>query len=903
MKRFLQLCALALVALPLLANHAVPKPASVRAATPNQLDVRLHGDEFYHYNTTADGYTLLRGATGQWEYARQHDGRLVSTGVAASNIGNRTAVEKQLIAQLDKRLVDQQQVQLALQNRKQAHPQRVERFNYNRFRGLIILVEYTDLSFEMSNPQDFYNHMVNDHNYTGYTMNGKHVACTGSVRDYYYDQSGGLFDPVFDVVGPVKVNYKSTDHRATSGSASIFSAALSAVDSQVDFTQYDGDDDGTVDMVFFIGAGAASCYEGNDDNLLWPHKHMFILQSLFTRYDGMRVYDYACATEIYGWQDTPSSLETQGVGVICHEFSHVLGLQDHYDADYDGSGGECHTPGWWDIMADGPTTNAARTPPSYNLYERWSLGWCNPTIINHAGTYTLRGIDGTLDGCIMRTPSSDEYFTFENRQPNKWDKYLPGHGMIVMRVDSADALTAWSMNKVNVNPSHMHFEMRRAWNNTALDDLPSDPFPGTKNINKLTNTTSPNLKTWTGSNSPYCLWNIQEKNGVITFEALPDGQTFAEKRDIETFDKLPIGLEAGTPAVGDLATWVTAKATVASYGGSRKVALTAPSTVTSTTPLYYDAYRITIDAANTASSPAKLSLYYSLNGGTSWTLLKDAAGTSQLTVAAKGNATLEWDVNFAIDQAVLYRVALISGGSSDPCYVDNFTVYYNGEPGTPISTDPNLIETFDKLPLNLASGTEAVGDIATWRPGNATIASHNGSRQVAMTLPSTMQTVTPLYYATNLAVLTATNPQTTDAKLTLYTSVNDGATWTPVPVRGSSATQLTVPAGESVKGIWDLSFTNQQPVLYRFAMVSGSKTAPCYVDNFTLYYTGEPGTGREPGDVNGDGRIDIDDVNLLINIILELNTDADLRPYADINGDTHVDIDDVNLLINKILSN
>ena len=57
-----------------------------------------------------------------------------------------------------------------------------------------------------------------------------------------------------------------------------------------------------------------------------------------------------------------------------------------------------------------------------------------------------------------------------------------------------------------------------------------------------------------------------------------------------------------------------------------------------------------------------------------------------------------------------------------------------------------------------------------------------------------------------------------------------------------------------------------------------------------------------PGDVNGDGRVDVDDLNIIINIILELNQDADAKARADVDGSGQVDIDDINSLINILLT-
>ena len=57
------------------------------------------------------------------------------------------------------------------------------------------------------------------------------------------------------------------------------------------------------------------------------------------------------------------------------------------------------------------------------------------------------------------------------------------------------------------------------------------------------------------------------------------------------------------------------------------------------------------------------------------------------------------------------------------------------------------------------------------------------------------------------------------------------------------------------------------------------------------------------GDVNGDGSVDIYDVNALVNIILEIKSRDDYDGEANVDGDANdkVDIDDVNALINIIL--
>jgi len=56
-----------------------------------------------------------------------------------------------------------------------------------------------------------------------------------------------------------------------------------------------------------------------------------------------------------------------------------------------------------------------------------------------------------------------------------------------------------------------------------------------------------------------------------------------------------------------------------------------------------------------------------------------------------------------------------------------------------------------------------------------------------------------------------------------------------------------------------------------------------------------------PGDINGDGAVDVSDVNIIINILLGKNTADQYPGVADITGDNQVDVSDVNLIINLML--
>lgn len=55
------------------------------------------------------------------------------------------------------------------------------------------------------------------------------------------------------------------------------------------------------------------------------------------------------------------------------------------------------------------------------------------------------------------------------------------------------------------------------------------------------------------------------------------------------------------------------------------------------------------------------------------------------------------------------------------------------------------------------------------------------------------------------------------------------------------------------------------------------------------------------GDVNGDGEVNVGDVNLVIDIILGGNVSPDIRRRADVNNDGEVNVNDINMIIDVIL--
>ena len=491
--------------------------------------IRLVGDEYLHYNITLDGYSLVRRDDGAYVYAQMNEtGQLEATDLLAHDAVERTAKERDYLEKVG-RLMPQpteQMRQMLRLNRAARAPMfsqdRAARYDYSQFRGLVILVEYNDCSFRYDDYADIMEDMINADDYMGddrtnFYSSG-YVRCTGSIRDYYRDNSEGMFVPTFDVVGPVQVNRSQYYANGTQNSVQLMIDACAAADSQVDFSDYDVNNDGTVDMIYFIFAGLGSYIQGNDSRLLWPHQYD-ISYSRTIRKDGVKLGRYACSNELFGSTDW-SVLE--GIGTMCHEFSHVLGLPDFYDANYE-EDGECVTPDTWSIMAGGADLNYGRTPCGFSLFERYALGFATPQVIDAAGSYSLEALHSSNTGYRLNTQVNKEFFFIENRQKTKWDAALPGHGMLIFRVDSTSN-AVWNYNSVNNNSNHPYYELLRAGGvrsnaNSVSAGSASDPFPGTRNVTAINNETSPNLKTWSGKLSNLAFRNIRESGGVITFDA------------------------------------------------------------------------------------------------------------------------------------------------------------------------------------------------------------------------------------------------------------------------------------------------------------------------------------------------------------------------------------------------
>ena len=96
--------------------------------------IQLNGDEFYSFNTTSDGYTIKLNHAGAYVYAQlNEDGQLVETPILAHDADQRSVVELSLLANTPKRLVDQEEVEVANMRRVKRNVD-LSNFDFDNFR-------------------------------------------------------------------------------------------------------------------------------------------------------------------------------------------------------------------------------------------------------------------------------------------------------------------------------------------------------------------------------------------------------------------------------------------------------------------------------------------------------------------------------------------------------------------------------------------------------------------------------------------------------------------------------------------------------------------------------------------------------------------------------------------------
>ena len=524
----------------------------------SQLTIRLHGDEHFSWYSTADDVLLVQVGSNYYVAQVEEDGTLKATPQLAHNAGERGTVEEQVINNQDKE---------KFLNLLNAEPQALAKpivtvtpayFPHTGSpKALVILVEFQDVKFKTSDPVATFTHYLKGAGEDAPEANNAYVTNVtkgmvnhGSVSQYFNDMSQGKFTPQFDIVGPVTVKKNSAYYGSNTGGTDanfkeMIAEACKNVSTNVNFADYDQDNDGYIDLVYIIYAGYSESFGGNSADCLWPKSGSATFNEPGTnnllKLDGKQIYRYGINNELNA---TPTVVNNQfngmpllnGIGLFCHEFSHTMGLPDLYPT-VEASRVDNQNPEYWDLMDGGEYTYNGYIPTPYSPWEMDVMGWTAPTELGDEAKQVNLDSYATSRTAYKINGENDEYLLIQNIQADGWWMGIAKAfktGMLVWRIDYPYTTVSLDnrLNNVISKPNVMivpadgdvisdynHGDGKQWTDDQYKASLQGDPFPGTTNKTELLSVELNN------STLEKPFYNIKEIDGVITFDYLKDYTT------------------------------------------------------------------------------------------------------------------------------------------------------------------------------------------------------------------------------------------------------------------------------------------------------------------------------------------------------------------------------------------
>ena len=417
----------------------------------------------------------------------------------------------------------------------------------------VVLVNFQDVKFKINEPKKAFDQLFNSDKQAD-LGNGNHFNY-GSVAKYFRDMSNGEFTPKFKVYGPVTVDKPETDYGGKREKDNndenpwqLVEDALKLVEDQVteDDIKSFCSDGKTIDCVYIVYAGLGQ-NDGGDGTTVWANCSTTYGATL----GGQAVRWYTMSGELSPVKikdkdgTTIIPVVVNGLGVICHEFSHSLGLPDMYptakSAYLDNQEME-----YWDLMDGGEYTYNGFRPTAYTAFEKEQMGW--PVDIKKLDsdasvTMTTSTEQGGTAYRIVNPQNDKEYLMLEYIQRKGWNKHLFGNGLLVYHVclpsETLDLRT--HLNNTRGFPGMAVVPADGACLSSYIkaneDDYGNshygDLFPGTgnlqgQNVTELSDTNKqPNFCWYNAAKTEKlstnkAIKNIKYDNGELTFDYVND---------------------------------------------------------------------------------------------------------------------------------------------------------------------------------------------------------------------------------------------------------------------------------------------------------------------------------------------------------------------------------------------
>ncbi len=411
-------------------------PHAILETQPDGSKIILHirGNEHFHWQEDADGFTVLRD-NKRYVYARRNaQGRLMPTAWEVGKVNPRAKwLMKRILppppAFSPHRVTAPEGT---ARQRALASAQTIS----GTVKNLVVMVRFADhQSRPLPSASDMnvlFNALAKDAT----------LAPTGSVKMVYLENSYNKLSLNSTISGWITVSGNEAYYAdGQSGSSRLWEAlreALTILDARLNFADFDSDNDGYIDSITFIHSGYAAEWGGSDafgafyGDRIWSH--FWSIQPAWSSRDKnalntfVKVFDYHISPGLWG----RSGSAIGRIGAIAHETGHFFGLPDLYDTDGDGKG-----IGSYGLMANSWGFDGSQLyPPHLSPWSKIRLGWLTPTEISQAGTFALPAVQHTPTVFKITSGFPDgEYLLIENRQPLGFDGDMPQGGLLVWHID------------------------------------------------------------------------------------------------------------------------------------------------------------------------------------------------------------------------------------------------------------------------------------------------------------------------------------------------------------------------------------------------------------------------------------------------------------------------------------
>jgi len=491
---------------------AYPHPIVFAQPNGEEVTVKIKGDERIHWHESIDGYTLLYNQDGYLTYAvLDEDGNLQPSDFIVTDIEKRDVTIQSLLDTVGKKLFySDVQIQLVLkiwEIEDDFETKEISRLE-GQYKTLCAFVQFPEKSMIKT-----INQFEGLMNQLGYTGNG-----TGSVRDFFKESSYNKFDLIVTLCGIYTAPQSQAYYAGNSGTQNCqqlarWAALQIAENPDINFADYDSNNDGKVDGFHFIFAGMGQ-EAGGGYGTIWSHKWEF---SPPVTKNGKSISIYSCSPELL-WGNNITT-----IGIICHEMTHAFGAPDFYDTNYE-QGGQYTGTGNWDVMAEGSWNENGNRPPHHNMYTKVQFGWVTPTLLTTP--ISISNMPNSADNPVayrINTGNGNEHYLLDNRQKIKFDQSVPGSGLLIYHVHGSVGT-----NCINcTHPQRMYPVCASSTvaipvagsSNYGNINSAGCPFPGTSNKTSFNGTSTPRMFYWTNNTVIHdkALTNITHSGGLISF--------------------------------------------------------------------------------------------------------------------------------------------------------------------------------------------------------------------------------------------------------------------------------------------------------------------------------------------------------------------------------------------------